>query len=248
MSTIYRPRPLDLRRVWRFFFGHFQYVFRRHLRAFVAVALLLSFASLAGFLAETMSPGAARAIFSGPVLQRIERKLAQGDASGADWKVAIRPVVAARILTNNIQVSILAFSAGFLVGAGTVLIIIFNGLLLGLLAAVFHSFGQGIPFWAHILPHGVIELVAVVLAGASGLVLGNSLLRPGTSTRLGSLRVGAREAMIMFFGCVPLLIVAALIEGFVTPSSLSDGAKLLFAAATVLPLWWFFFLVPPRET
>lgn len=145
------------------------------------------------------------------------------------------------ILTNNLTAALLAFATGVLFGLGTAVALVKNGLLIGALAGLAHH-GSGATltqFAALTLPHGGLELTALVTCGAAGLKLGGALLCGGPTPRLVALRAAGREALALFGGAVPWLVAAALIEGFVTPLALPDGAKLGFAGLTAVLLVWY---------
>jgi uncharacterized membrane protein SpoIIM required for sporulation len=114
-------------------------------------------------------------------------------------------------------------------------VLLFNALMIGGLAGHFANHGLSYPFWSFILPHGVLEILSILIAGAAGLRLGLSLAMPGRLSRGASLRAGAREALLLVLGTIPMFIVAALIESFVTPTYAPAGLKLavgLLAGAT----------------
>lgn len=128
------------------------------------------------------------------------------------------PVFSALVGTNNIQVGILAFGAGVAGGLPTLYVLAFNGLNIGVAGGLIHAYGRPDIFWTSILPHGLLELSAIVVSGATGLRLGWSLLAPGDRTRAEALsEEGQRAAVVMLVGMVPAFVLAALIEGFVTP-------------------------------
>ena len=131
---------------------------------------------------------------------------------------------------NNIRVSFLAFTAGLLLGLGTVAILFYNGLLLGSLTAMFLNWKLSLSFWALILPHGVIELPCIFIAGGAGLLLGGALLVHRSRSRKEALQERGLVAVRLALGIVPLLAIAAAIEGFITPLTIiGPYAKLGFA-------------------
>lgn len=146
------------------------------------------------------------------------------------------PLISTLIMTNNIRVAILAFLSGITLGFGTVYLMISNGLIVGALAAVFMHSGKSYVFWAYILPHGILELMAIFIAGGAGLYMGYRFLVPGPFPRKHLFLESAKESAQLLIGTVPLFIVAGIIEGYLTPSTLSLEAKYLFAAATLLLL------------
>jgi uncharacterized membrane protein SpoIIM required for sporulation len=122
-------------------------------------------------------------------------------------------VFASFLFTHNARVGMLCFALGFLAGVPVFLLLLTNGLLLGAFWALFSTRGLGTEFWAWISPHGVTEILAVVLCGAGGLVLAQSLVFPGRLARLQNLARRGREAGVVLLGAVVMLLIAGLIEG-----------------------------------
>lgn len=117
------------------------------------------------------------------------------------------------LFTHNARVGMLCAALGFAAGVPVMLLLFTNGLLLGAFAALYQERGLGIEFWAWVLPHGVTELLAVVLCGAAGLAVGESLLFPGRHTRLVNMGLRGREAGVVVLGAVLMLLLAGLVEG-----------------------------------
>jgi uncharacterized membrane protein SpoIIM required for sporulation len=137
------------------------------------------------------------------------------------------------IMTNNMSVSFGAFALGGTGGPGTAVILFYNGVLLGDLAAIFARHGLSLPFWALILPHGVIELVAIFIGGGAGLLIARALVAPGAIGRRAALALYGKEAVELVLGCALLLIPAGLIEGFITPQMVIPAvAKVAIGAFT----------------
>lgn len=150
------------------------------------------------------------------------------------------------LFTHNARVGILAFALGFAAGAPTLLLVFYNGLLLGAFAALFHARGLSAELWAWLLPHGVTELLAVSVAGGAGLVLAWSLVFPGRHTRLQNLALRGREAGVLVVGAVVMLFVAALVEGIFRQTVHSVPARYGVALLT-LALWALYFTRAGRE-
>ncbi len=142
------------------------------------------------------------------------------------------------VTTNNIGVAITAFALGITFGIGTVMVLIVNGAMLGGIAGAFAKSGAGVDLWMTILPHGALELSAIVCAGGAGLLLGYTLWCPGGRTRRLALREEAPRAVQLAVGLIPAFIVAGLFEGFVTPSPLlSPAAKVTLGALAAVAFW-----------
>ena len=160
--------------------------------------------------------------------------------SSKEWNY---PLMSSQIMVNNISIALRAFVLGITFGIGTVYILFYNGLVLGSLTALVYKYGNPLIYWSLILPHGIIELSAIFISGAAGLIIGYKMLIPKAYSRKHSLIAGAKQAVSLIFGIVLMLVVAAIIEGFFTPLSISPIIKLIFALSTAVLLCGYF-LVP----
>ena len=118
------------------------------------------------------------------------------------------------------------FVVGIGLGVPTVLLLFLNGWTLGTLGAAVHGGGYDLAFWSLIAAHGVLELSITVTAGAAGLRLGDSLLRPGMRSRGDALAHAAQDILGLALAAMVLLVVAGTLEAFVSPSTLPGGAKI----------------------
>ncbi len=144
--------------------------------------------------------------------------------------------LASAIISNNLQVSFLAFGLGVTAGIGTLLILIVNGLHLGSVLAIFHNREVLDVIGLFVLPHGIIELTAICIAGGAGIWMGSGLLLPGRKTRMAAFSERAREAVYLIAGVILLLICAGLIEGFISPVQFASPLKLGFSALAAAAL------------
>jgi len=129
-----------------------------------------------------------------------------------------RPYASGFIMRNNIQVTFLAFGSGMLAGLATVWVLVFNGLLLGGLSGLTAHYGLAGELWTFVIAHGVVELSVIIMAGGAGLRLGWAIIHPGDYRRREALALAANRAVRLIIGCVPLLVFAGLIEGFISPA------------------------------
>lgn len=144
------------------------------------------------------------------------------------------------LFTHNIQVTFLVFAVGILAGLLTAVVLFYNGVGLGALAWAYHVKGHDLFFWAWILPHGVLELSAIFIAGGAGFVLGRAILAPGRLARGDALRDAAGRAVRLVVGTAPILVVAGLVEGSLSQwhaPVVSPWIKLAFAAVAGSLLW-----------
>jgi uncharacterized membrane protein SpoIIM required for sporulation len=149
---------------------------------------------------------------------------------------------AGSIFINNIQVSFLVFAGGLLLGAGSIYVLAYNGLMVGALAGITLQAGNFGVFLRYVVPHGILELSCFTIAGAAGIRLGWALIDPGWLTRGESLRRQARPAVAMIIGTAPFLVLAGLTEGFVTPHALPLPAALAVGVALGTAYWGLIFV------
>jgi uncharacterized membrane protein SpoIIM required for sporulation len=135
--------------------------------------------------------------------------------------------------TNNTRVAFNAFAWGFLAGLGSIFILFYNGLILGALFGFLHLEGADMLLaYSLVLPHGIIELAAIFLAGGGGLMIGKGILVPNEYSRKHSLILHTKKAALLIPCIVIMLVIAALIEGFFTPLPVSPWFKIGFALLT----------------
>ena len=151
-----------------------------------------------------------------------------------------RPVAASAILTNNVQVTLLVFGLGLTAGLGTSFVLIFNGIHLGSVAGWMALKGNSRAFWGWVMPHGGTELLAIVLAGGAGFILAGALISPGLRRRSQALKEVGMKALTVELGCMAMLVLAGLIEGFVSPSSIGYPARIAILSGSLA--FWFLFL------
>jgi uncharacterized membrane protein SpoIIM required for sporulation len=146
---------------------------------------------------------------------------------------------ATEVTVNNIQVAITAFVSGVLLCLPAAFILIFNGASVGLAGGLFADAGELGKFFGLILPHGLLELTAVIIAGAAGLRLGWAVIAPGDRTRGRALGDEARRAGVVALGLALAFVVAGLIEGFVTGRGVPTGLRVgIGVAAEAAFLTW----------
>lgn len=145
---------------------------------------------------------------------------------------------ATQVFINNVRVSFLAFAGGIVFCVGTILVLVVNGWSIGTVNGLFADAGQLDRFFGLVLPHGLLEISAIIIAGGAGLIIGWSIIAPGDRTRSDALAEEARRAVVVVIGLVAVFLAAALIEGYVTGSALSTlvrvGIGTLAWAAFVL--------------
>ncbi len=160
-------------------------------------------------------------------------------AAGQDLGISVdeQSNLAATIFTNNIKVSFLAFAGGMLLGVGTLYALLYNGMLFGAIAGLAIGAGNAKPFFELIVAHGVLELSCIVVSGLAGLRLASAIVDPGNRERGQALREEARASVEIVLGTACWLVVAGLVEGFVTPAGLGLTTVLVIGIGLGAVYW-----------
>ena len=227
---LYRGAPIRLATLGTFYATGLPRAFRAAWPYMLASLGLMVLGFLAGWLAVDLRPDLRATL----VPQSLFDEMARGHIQAS---VPDAPLAASFIIQNNIRVALVCFAGGVLLGLPTAVVLLANGWLLGTIAAAVHLGGYDRAFWSLIVPHGVIELSVIVIAGGTGLMLGSAILRPGHLRRGEALGVAGRGAATLALGIATLLIVAGTLEAFVSPSALPSAAKLAIGAVSGLLLY-----------
>ena len=234
-NALYREERSTWRRIWE--------VLARECpativaaRGYVLVAFLCFAApAAAGYLLLRQDPALAAEVLPEVMLRRAEAGTAR-QAEGkryVDVAAEDRPLMASGIISNNVRIAISCFAGGIFLGVGSLIMLGFNGLAIGASAGHFANAGLLGYLLEFILGHGLLELFAIWVAGAAGFLLGRSVVAPGDLLRADALVISGRRAVRMVGGAAILLVVAGLIEGFV---SAGTGGVAVRAAASALSL------------
>jgi uncharacterized membrane protein SpoIIM required for sporulation len=239
-GQVYRSPPPRWISLWQFLRFTFPSTFRETAPWTLFAFFIFFLGFLYGLGATLLDSGFVPLVVPAHLIQKVEEGKVWFDSI-----VAVRPLASSMIMTNNITVSFLAFAFGITLGVGTLYLMVFNGLLLGAIAGLCHTHGLDISFWSFVLPHGVIELSAIFIAGGAGFLLATALLAPGDLPRKQALMKRARQAGRLILGCVPLLVVAGIVEGFFSPSLVPAGVKFALAGG-LLTLLLAYLLLPSK--
>lgn len=208
-------------------------VFRRHLRHLLLAAFLFFAGALFGFLACKYDKETAQSFLLPANLPTIQPPKEGEPEVAEQMNTGQLADYSSQLVTNNIGVSLSAFALGITLGIATAWLIFFNGIMMGALGAVFWEAGAWHAFATGILPHGVLEIPAILIGGAAGFVLAQALWQAKPWPRSEELARKAKEALLLLFGVVPLMAAAALLEGGVARAAdviIPPVVKLMVAA------------------
>lgn len=227
--VIYRTRSSPGRAVVTFVSSTFPAAvwYSRRFIAVAAVCFLLPATAIGIWLSG--SPKALDASIP-PELQRViaEREFSDYYRSDAAQNFA------GKVSVNNAFVAFLTFALGVVPVVGPASVLLTNGLNVGAMAAVMHHAGEGPQFWGLILPHGLLEISSILVAGGAGLQISWAMIAPGDRTRAAALKDAGLRSVVIVIGLVACFVVAGLIEGFVTPSDLPTPMRVGIGVAVLV--------------
>lgn len=233
-NTIYAGQKASAAGALRFYRDIYPQVFRDTLRFTATAFLLFAGSALLGVILTMIRPEFMHHILGPRMVETIEQHKMWTESI-----LSVKPVASSGIMTNNLSVAFITFATGIMGGVGTVYMLVFNGLLLGVIATACWLAGMSLPLWSFVAPHGVLELPAIFIAGGAGLLIAHGLLFPGVLKRRDSLAQAGAQAVRLLLGVIPMLVVAGITEGFLSPSRLSSTTKFLFAGVMLaLLLAW----------
>jgi uncharacterized membrane protein SpoIIM required for sporulation len=224
-NLIYMGHKQKISGLVRFYSQTYPQVFRETFRQTFLAFLIFAVTAVASWAVTIHDPTFAHRLLGPQMMDTIEKR-----EMWTQSIVTIKPLAASSIMTNNLSVSFATFALGITAGIGTVWMIVVNGMLIGVIGAATWQAGMALQLWSFVAPHGVLELPAIFIAGGAGLEIARGMLFPGLLPRRESLaRTGGRAARLVL-GIVPMLVVAGIIEGFVSPSGIAAPLKFLLAA------------------
>ena len=240
-GVLYGARSRSLTGIGRFFTTSFPAAVFHARRFVVAAAVLLFVPAIVmgiwlGNSEEALQASAPDAVREAYVARDFEEYYSSAPAGE----------FASSVTVNNIQVAFFAFGAGVLLCVVTAFILANNGLNIGFAAGLFAANDQSAKFYGLILPHGLLELSAIVVAGAAGLAVGWTIIAPGDRTRADALAEQGRRSAVIALGLALAFVMAGIIEGFVTPSGLPTAARVGIGAAVFTLFWTYVYVLGRR--
>ncbi len=242
-NLVYMGRKTNVGAIVQFFRFTYPRIFRENCAYPLLAFLIFAIAAVAGMALCFSDPGFSRYFLGGAMMDTIEQRRMWTHSI-----VAIKPLASSFILTNNISVACAAFAGGIVAGIGTVLMLFFNGLLLGVIATTCWRAGMSSQLWSFIAPHGVLELPAIFIAGGAGLLLAQGLLFPGVLPRRDSIVEAGGRAVRLLLAVIPMLVIAGFIEGYLSPSQLPSQLKFACGAVLGTALVLYLFSSSPADT
>lgn len=226
-NIIYIGKRSNTLGVLQFFTQTYPAVFQRNFSYVLAAFAIFLAGGIAGLLITLYNPAFQLQVLGPAMISTIEHR-----QMWTHSVVAIKPVASSAIMTNNLSVTFLTFAMGITAGLGTLYMLFFNGLLMGVVGTACWLNQMSLQLWSFVAPHGVLELPSIFIAGGAGLRIAHGLLFPGFLSRKDSLQAAGAEAVQLLIGTIPMLVVAGILEAFFSPTS--EPVLLKFSVATGL--------------
>jgi uncharacterized membrane protein SpoIIM required for sporulation len=238
--TIYKNRKEESNRLVSFWKYDLPLTFSKHhgtmLFSFIVFLLFFAF----GFFASKQDEAFLETVLPGGYVDMTKENIEKGNPFGVYEHG--NPVLSwLSIMINNIKVSTLAFTSGIFCGAPSIYLLVKNSIMVGAFDQLFAAHGLGVDFWLVVFVHGTLEITAIIVAAAAGIVLGKSFLFPGTTKRLDAFKQGAKDGVKMIIGLMPVFALAAFFEGFITRlyNDISILTTIIVSLSALFVIWYF---------
>ena len=243
-QSIYKNKTEKSNRFISFWKYELPLIFYTYRKQLLYAFLFFFVFSLMGALSAKYDDSFVRIILGDGYVDMTEANIAKNDPF-AVYKQENEFLMWLAIGGNNIYVALRTFVCGIFASVGTVYMLFVNGIMLGSFQYFFFSKNLGMASVLVIWVHGTLEISSIIIAGAAGLVLGNSILFPKTFSRIESLKRGAKDGMKIAIGLVPIFIVAAFFESFITRhTEMPIWLSSLILAASLIFIIWYVIIYP----
>ncbi len=245
-QKIYRTKREPKNRIISFWKVEFPMMFKQHHRELLIAFLVFIFFSFVGAFSAANEGDFVRSILGDAYVNMTLQNIEKGDPM-AVYKQMGEFNMFLGITINNIRVALMAFVYGIMLGVGTLMIMLQNGIMLGSFQYFFYEKGLLWESVRTIWIHGTIEISVIIIAGCAGLVLANGMLFPGTYSRLESFKRGIKNGLKIMISTIPFFIIAGFLEGFVTRHTEMPDGLAIFIILASLALILFYYVIYPYQ-
>ena len=237
---IYKNRKEESNRLITFWKYDLPLTIRKHHRVVLFAFIFFRVFFIIGYFTSAKDEGVARGIFGDNYVDQTQENIAKGNPFGI-YEHGNAFLSWISLMIHNIRVSLLMFVSGIFCGIPSLYLSIQNAVMLGTFDQFFAARGFGLDFWLVVFVHGTLEITAIILASAAGLVLGKSFLFPGTIKRMAAFKQGAKDGVKIMIGLMPVFALAAFFEGFITRlyNDISILTTIIFILSVLFVIWYF---------
>ena len=238
--SIYKNRKEESNRLMTFWKYDLPLTVRKHhgVILFSFIVFLIFFAI--GFFTSRQDPGVARDFFGDWYVDKTQENIDNDNPFGI-YEYGNSFLSWMGIMINNIKVSLIMFTSGLFCAIPTLYKHAETSVMIGIFDQFFAERGLGLDFWLVVFVHGTLEITALIISAAAGIVLGKSFLFPGTIRRIDALKKGAKDGVKLMIGLMPVLALAAFFEGFITRlyNDVSILTTIIFSLSIIFVIWYF---------
>lgn len=227
-NIFYDAKPLRLESAFRTILVEFPVALRRNYRLFFFACALFLVPYAVGLIGALTSRSFSEGVIPSAQLDQMADMYSQGFSKGRDAGQDAR--MAGFYVQHNVGIALRCFGMGILLGLGSIYTLVYNGLVIGTVTGHVMQAGFGSNIWTFMCGHGPYEITAIFIAGGAGLEMGYSLIVTRGLTRFGSLKRSGRNVVAQIVGAAVMLVIAAGIEAFWSPSAIPDPIKWAFSA------------------
>lgn len=243
-QEIYKNKKEKKSRIITFWKYELPYLFKKSHKQLLYSFLIFLIAMLIGIVSSAYDDSFVRLILGDSYVNMTLENIENGEPT-AVYKSMNQVHMFLGITLNNIRVAFVCFALGLVFSFGTGMVLFYNGIMLGAFQYLFYSKGVLLPAMLVIWIHGTLEIAAIVISGCAGLVMGNSILFPGTYSRGVSFIQGAKQGVKIVIGLVPIFIAAGFLESFVTRyAQMPLWLSLFIIIGSLAFLIWYFVIYP----
>jgi uncharacterized membrane protein SpoIIM required for sporulation len=214
-QSIYKNKRYGEKIIRNFFLKTVPDIVWKNRKYFLYSLIAFTLAAALGFFSEILYPDYVRLILGDYYVDSTIERIKNGDPLGI-YKEEEQFLMFLQIAMNNIRVSFLVFVAGILTSFGSYFLLAQNGIMLGSFFALFYRYNVIGSALKVVWIHGTIEISAIIIAGAAGIMMGNSFLFPGTYPRLYHFQSKSKEGLIIIYALIPFFLIAAWLESYIT--------------------------------
>lgn len=243
-QEIYKNKKEKSGRIFHFWKFELPFIFKNSHKQLFYSFLIFSIAMLIGIVSSAFDDTFVRLILGDSYVNMTLENIDKGDPM-AVYKSMNQIDMFFGITINNIRVAFICFVLGILFSFGTGVMLLYNGIMLGAFQYFFYAKGLLLQSVLVIWIHGTLEISAIIIAGCAGLVMGNSILFPGTYSRSASFIRGAKQGVKIVIGLIPVFILAGFLESFVTRySQMPMWLSLSIIGSSLLFILGYFIIYP----
>ncbi|QEC70109.1 stage II sporulation protein M [Panacibacter ginsenosidivorans] len=245
-QKIYRNKKEKKGRIFWFWQYELPFLFKQYHKQFLFAFLFFVLFSLMGAVSAKYDDNFIRLILGDDYVNMTNLNIEKGDPFGV-YKQGDSFSMFLMIAYNNISVSFFGYVLGITFSIGSVWLLFSNGMMMGAFQYYFISKGMGLKFITVVFIHGTLELWSIIIAGVSGIILGSSILFPGTYTRTASFLKAGKDGLKIVIGLIPLFLTAAFFESFVTRyTEMPLVVSLSILSGSLAFLIWYFIIYPVK--